>query len=336
MFVAFTVYFTLRTFADISWPSSSDPSLLHVATGFLVYLDHFFFPTLLLPATHVLWPSSMELIGGGIGLFILLIITLKTQENNTRIWGLSLFFAGLIPAFSAIAQTGLTADRYLYIPMLGLSLLMANQLEQISSYVHARMKKHIFGWAAGLIITVYTIQSIRILPNWNDNLRLFSKSAEVHSSPYQAGALAKALEEEGQLDDAAYWYEQAIQPPIPYQHSCYNITWIHLLRRDMLKIVSTGERALQAGCTPSAELLAPLALGYAYAGNWKQAELLTKNSTRDPRNIFFLVSVTLKARARDIAAFDELRYQSAIPDAIKILQQSDQETVQWLEDLISK
>ena len=101
----------------------------------------------------------------------------------------------------------------------------------------------------------------------------------------------------------------------------------------MKQIVSSGEAALQSGCAPSAELLAPLALGYAYSGKWDQAEQLTEKSKRDPRNIFFLVSVTLKARSREASAFDDPKYRLAIPDAISILKQSDQESVQWLEHI---
>ena len=180
------------------------------------------------------------------------------------------------------------------------------------------------------IIGFYTIQSMRILPHWMSNVSLFSKAVEVHESPYQSGALAKALEQAGRLDEAAYWYEKAVAPPIPYQHSCYNITWIHLLREDMDRIIISGEAAIQAGCEQTAELEAPLALAYLTKGRWQDAKRTLAKSTRDPRNIFQLVRISLMVKERDETVLSIPLFQRAKEDVAKLLRESDPESVVWM------
>lgn len=318
---AFAAYGILRLGAGIPWPSSSQASLSQLATGILIYCDHLVFPDMLLPATHVLWPSTKEIIGGGFGLLsIFAMIRISQQE---RIWSVALLCAGLLPAFAAIGQTGLAADRYLYIPMLGFSILLGNTLSRHTKNAHL--------WGV-IIIIVYTIQSTRILPHWQSNVSLFSKAAEVHDSPYQAGALAKALEEEGQLDKAAFWYEKAVSPPIPYQHSCYNITWIHLLRGDMQQIIQSGETALLSGCEPSAELNAPLALAYVTQGQWEKSQKLLSKATRDPRNIFRLVRLCLMVHDRNTSVLSMPSFQAAKEDIGKLLEQSDPQALTWMSN----
>mgnify|MGYP001342511143 CR=1 FL=1 len=319
---AFTVYGIVRFEAGIPWPPSSQASISHLATGFLVYSDHLIFPDMLLPASHVLWPSAKEIVGGSIGL--LSIITMIRFAHKDRMWSLALLCAGILPAFAAIGQTGLAADRYLYIPMLGFSILLGNTL--------SRHVKNVHTWGLSIII-LYSIQSARILPHWKSNVSLFTKAAEVHNSPYQAGALAKALEEEGELDKAAFWYEKAVAPPLPYQHSCYNITWIHLLRGDMKQIILSGEAALLAGCEPSAELNAPLALAYVTQGQWDKSQKLLTKTTRDPRNIFHLVRLCLMVHNRDTSVLSVPSFQTAKEDIGKILSQSDPKALVWMNDI---
>ncbi|MAA78640.1 MAG: hypothetical protein CL916_05225 [Deltaproteobacteria bacterium] len=322
IFSGFAAYGILRFGAGIPWPSSSQGSFLQLSTGILIYCDHLVFPDMLLPATHVLWPSNKELVGGSIGLLCMIGMILFARKE--RLWSMVLLIAGILPAFAAIGQTGLAADRYLYIPMLGFSMLLGNTLSRHIKNIH------IFGI---ILIILYTVQSARILPHWKSNVSLFSKAAQVHNSPYQSGALAKALEEEGRIDEAAFWYEKAVSPPLPYQHSCYNITWIHLLRGDMDQIIKSGESALLAGCEPSAELNAPLALAYVTQGQWKKAQTILNQSTRDPRNIFRLVRLCLMVHQRDVAVLSMPNFQPAKEDIGKLLEQSDTQAVAWMNSI---
>jgi len=206
---AYIGYFILRFFADIPWPTRPSSSLEDLGIGILIYLDHAFFPDLLLPGSHILWPTTKEIIGGCFGFGVLLFFL---YQSPYRILGGALFIAGLIPAFSAIGNTGLAADRYLYLPMIGLSLVIASSFENGKN-------QRLFTPLSTAIILYMAIQSFRILPSWNNNLQLFADAVSASPSPFRAGAYAKALEEKGNLNLAADWYEQAVQPPKHSRHS---------------------------------------------------------------------------------------------------------------------
>lgn len=325
------LYFCMRIGAGISWPHSEGIYPMHIVISILIYAYHIVFPSLLLPSSHVLWPSTAELWGGGCAVFS--IIWLFRHPIASKNWGRALCIAGIIPSFAAITKTGLVSDRYLYIPMVGICVLFANYISNLSPSQEKPEKKILY---IGIpLIFLYLLQDMRILPAWNDNITLFSTAATVHTSPYQSGALAKAYEEVGAFDDAAFWYEQAVQSPHPYEHSCYNITWIHLLRGDFERIIIIGEEALVAGCPGTEELTAPLALAHTFAGNWDRASALTNQSTRDPRNIFFLVRVIQAAHNREIHAFSNPAYREAAEDALRILENSDPESAQWLTQYLS-
>jgi len=320
---AFLCYFCLRLFAEIPWPNRPSSSFEALGIGFLIYLDHAFFPDVLLPGSHILWPTTKELIGGSLGLLGLLFLLYKSPY---RVLGGGLFLAGLIPAFSAIGNTGLAADRYLYLPMIGLFLLIGGALDK-------KIDHKLLTPATTIIVLYLSVQSFRILPSWGNNLTLFADSVAASPSPFRAGAYAKALEEKGQLDLAADWYEKAVQPPNPNPHSCYNITWIHFLRQDFNRMITAGEKALKAGCEPSAELAAPLALAHALHGNWKRAQTLAQKSSRDPRNIFSIVRTALKARDRDESYFRNSQGQD-YHDALKLLDSNDPQSAAWLRAII--
>ena len=117
------------------------------------------------------------------------------------------------------------------------------------------------------------------------------------------------------------------------------MTWIHLLRQDVDSIIRAGEYARHVGCPPSAELLAPLALAYAQKGLWEKAIPLVKNAQRDPRRIFYLLSIAIVAREQNDTALEALlskgnekgNRNDVLSDAASILLKSnDPESVEWL------
>jgi len=98
---------------------------------------------------------------------------------------------------------------------------------------------------------------------------LWQAAIERAPSGYAKGALARWLEDQGMDDDAAFWYREAVlQPPMPFQESCFNVTRIHLKRGQPQQAVRVGQEALTAGCDASPELVAPLALAHALSGEW--------------------------------------------------------------------
>ena len=80
----------------IPWPSSSQASFSQLSTGILVYCDHLVFPDMLLPATHVLWPSTKNLLAEESGCCVSLHDSICRQRTNMECCTLC---AGILPAF---------------------------------------------------------------------------------------------------------------------------------------------------------------------------------------------------------------------------------------------
>ena len=200
-------------------------------------------------------------------------------------------------ALLGLLLAGLTwepASRYLYLPLVGLGLTLAASLkERRGSTV-----------IAAALLVLLTAASAALLPRWRDDETLWTTTLQMWPSPYAHGAYAKVLEGRGELDRAAEHYRAATAPPRPYEHSCFNITAIHLKRGDPASAVRDGEAALAAGCAPSPELLGPLSLAQAATGDWQGAERSAAQVGADPTGTAVLVRVSAAARRGDFAPFD--------------------------------
>ncbi|MEC7984993.1 MAG: hypothetical protein VX278_07510 [Myxococcota bacterium] len=331
---AFAIYAAMRWFAGVSFPPSETSLWSVFLPSVLIYASRLVVSTQLLPGTHVLWLSWHEWIYGFIG--ILLVLLMSIREKRTSATALLIFFLGLFPALSAISSTGLSADRYLYLPLVGIALLLGKTLDGIQRVFLVRSVSAFF-------IGLWLVQTIQTLPAWKSDLSLFATSLQARENPYRAGAYAKILEQAGKLDTAAFWYERATQPPLPYRHSCYNVTQIHLLREDPTSAIRVGEAALEAGCEPSAELLSPLALAHASQGNWKRAEDLVRNQTRDPRGHIKLLRLVFQARKRNWNTLQETFQRLSVKERDMLIRNidwllqrgGDLDSQQWLYSKLS-
>jgi hypothetical protein len=271
------VYGVMRAAAGVGLPARADadhliaavpPVLAHYAERILVPLDA-------APGMHLAWPVAvpwLALLAGAALCGALLWFGRRTAAAGITLAGLT-----LAPAIAAIASVGAVPDRYLYLPMLGLSLAVAASLR-------GRMATP--GLGLGLLLSV---ASVRALPVWQDDPTLWSAAYERWPSAYTAGILAKVLDDLGELDEAADLYEIATSPPRVFEESCYNVTGIHLRRSDPDRIVSAGEAARQAGCTDSPELLGPLAVGYLLRCQPQRAEDIAGGIEADPTGMAVVV-----------------------------------------------
>ena len=143
--------------------------------------------------------------------------------------------------------------------------------------------------------------SARQVPVWKNDATLWRATIERAPSGYAKGALARWLEDQGKPKDAAFWYREAvIQPPMPFQESCFNVSRIHLKLNDPVRAVVVGEEALSVGCDPSAELVAPLALAHALVGNWEAAKRHSTSVGRDPTGKAVIANLAARAATGDV------------------------------------
>ncbi len=223
-------------------------------------------PVDLVPGMHLVWappPGPVQLAGAAGG--AALVGAGVLAGGRRAILGLCIAVFGLVPALAAVAQTGIVPDRYLYLPLAGLALVLAAALERLPPRALAALVPVGLGLA---------LLSARTVPTWQSDRVLWTTTLAVMPTPHAAAALAKVVELEGELDEAAALYRRALVPPTPAPHACWNIARLQLQRGDPAAAARDGLAALDAGCPRDPELLAPTALGLVVGGAWDRAEAL--------------------------------------------------------------
>ena len=284
----------LRALSGVGLPAQADiahllgalwPSLCH-------YLDRLLWPVDMAPMIHLGWPPPTPVLAGAVGIGLL--IALGVVGRRRAGLGLGLASLGLAPALAGVAHTGIIVDRYLYLPMVGLALVVAAIAARLSL-------RHVgFAAVAGSLALLTGLH----LPTWESDDTLWAASMARAPSGYAAGAYGRWLEDEGRLEAAAEAYMQAVQPPRPFETGCYNITRIYLALGRPAEAVRAGTAALHSGCAHSPELVAPMSVALAITGDWKAAEALAGSVGRDPTGKAVLVRLAARARAGD---FEPLR-----------------------------
>lgn len=256
-------------------------------------------PVGLVPGLNLAYrpPIPWALLAVGIGVAVLLV----ARGGRRAAAGLGFAALAWAPAMAAIANVGLVADRYLYLPMAGIGIAVAAAIEGASQ---SRWRKPLPPRIVTALLLLATVAGgvgvSRLLPTWRDDESLWTTALSRHPNPYVYDGYAKLLEDHGDLAGAATWYERATVPPAPSAHACYNVARIHLKRGDPAAAARAGQAALGAGCSPTPELVAPTAVGLAATGRWEAAAELARRVDHDPTGQAIVVRVAAAARRGDL------------------------------------
>lgn len=294
--VAVAAIIGARLLAGVGWPTGADldhlvasagPMLRHTLTAVVA-------PGLRVPGEHLAWPAASSTPWWLAGVGLLGAVAWK-GGRSARAW---LVFAalGTVPAWPAVAHVGQFGDRYLLWTVAGVVFAIGHTLQGVPH--RARFVMAALGlawWARSAGVSV---------PAWLDDSRLWTAAVEEHPNPHTAGSLAKVLELSGDLDGAAHWYAEATTGPRPLEHACWNVAALEVKRGQPAAAARVGERALQSGCAPDAELVCPTALGHAWSGAWSFAASRSGPVASDPTGLCNLVGLVLAARSGDWSALD--------------------------------
>lgn len=151
------------------------------------------------------------------------------------VMGWFLFVITLIPVIG-IVQVGrqAMADRYTYVPCVGLFIIIAWGL---GSIVHATALPRIVPAVAALfLISAYAVATIRYLPHWKTGVTLFTHASTVAGQPdfiIEEG-LAESLVAAGRLDEALPHYKEACALRPSYARCYYKMAEL-LVHRGQLR-----------------------------------------------------------------------------------------------------
>ncbi len=292
---ALLTYGALRLWADVPLPARADAEHLQAALlpTLAAWSKSALWPWRLVPGVHLAWSPPMA--RGALAAAVLLSLLLLWRGRRAALAGLVVAAATLAPALGAVASQGLVADRYLYLPLAGLSLALAAALA-------ATPRAALVGGA--LLAVAGAVGVSQALPAWRSDQTLWQAAVQRHPSQYTAGTLARTLDLAGDPDAAIAWYRRAIAPPLAMQEACYRVTAVDLALGDPTAAIADADMGLQAGCARSPELLAPVALAQASLGRWDAAEALADQLDPDPTGLSIVVRSAAGARRGDLGPLD--------------------------------
>jgi tetratricopeptide (TPR) repeat protein len=222
-------YYALRGFAPHEfYPDlSTGQSIINILPLYREYLASLLWP-LYLNFWHSFHPVSSLFEARGltslaVTVFFFTGAALAYRNNRVLFFSLLLFIVPLLPAFY-IKGIGAKpfAERYLYLPSVGYSLLIAVFL----SWADEKLPRAARGIAIAFIVIggVYTVGTINRNNVWKDNFSLWSDtvkkapdSANVHRS------LGLAYVSQGQLDKAIAEFQKAIRLKPDYARAHYSL-----------------------------------------------------------------------------------------------------------------
>ena len=283
------VYFGLRWTAGVAWPvGASLTDTIRQSPSILAYYSRdILLPWDIGPGLHLLWPPKvpwfMLILGFGV-------LGLMLYRKRREAWPPLVIWAILmLPAVMAAQATQAPAQRYLYLPMIAIGLIVAVALKGLSP-VSLRSVG-----ALGLVLFSGLVGVGA--GQWQSDLSLWRHAVARHGGGYVHGAYAKTLEDLGRLEEAGEHYRVATSELSPrFLESCFNVTQvqIHLQRPDLA--LTYGLAALENGCPRAEELTSPMVVAWALTGDWQQAQIALREQTRDPYGWLTAVELAIAAR----------------------------------------
>jgi hypothetical protein len=140
-----------------------------------------------------LWPVSKVILNGVLILVITLLTVLFYKRKPYLFVGWFIFLGTLVPVIGLV-QVGAQsiADRYTYIPYLGLFIMLSWGIRDVvnySAFSRTLIFTIIFGW-----LIAFWVMASTYLSYWKYDARLFSHTLQVHDPGYEAVLEGKSIE----------------------------------------------------------------------------------------------------------------------------------------------
>jgi protein O-mannosyl-transferase len=228
------------------WPLSQ--RLAHAVVAYVSYLSKVFWPVDL----AVIYPFQDQALVARTALGILMMVGITIGVGlliHERPWlavGWLWFLGTLVPVIGLV-QVGAQsmADRYTYVPLIGLFIMIAWSLP--SAVFAATNRGRTAAMAAvALILTTLTTVTFAQVHVWKNTITLFDHALKVTEGNYMAhNLLAGALRQKGDLIGARNHIEKSLQIRPSYADAHYDLGTIMLQQRDFAKALEQFNLALQ-------------------------------------------------------------------------------------------
>ena len=216
------------------------PLHIRIANALVSYVKYI--QKMIIPARlAVLYPHQVHklawshVIIAGLVLVGLSFIIIRYRRRRPYLAVGWLWYLGTLVPVIGLVQVGVQAmaDRYSYIPLTGLFIIIAWGAAELMS--RWRYRKVALGLAAGLILAGLMVTSRLQLRHWENSIALFKHAISVTDNNATAhNNLATALDDEGESEAAIEHYLKALEIKPNYAKARFNLgnSLVHLGRFD--------------------------------------------------------------------------------------------------------
>jgi protein O-mannosyl-transferase len=223
--VASAVTFLVQKTAGAFWQSPLPLRLANAALAYVRYLSKLFWPTdlaIVYPYPHH-WPAFL-VAGAALLLFTWsALFVFRAKQNPYLIVGWLWFLGTLVPTIGLV-QVGAQsiADRYTYIPSIGLFILVVWGVNDLFDLWLER-KKFLPLAASVALVGCLAMTSLQ-LNYWQSSIQLFLRAIAVTTNNYVAdNTLGKAFEKAGQKEKALFVYSETVRLEPRYPEGQFNL-----------------------------------------------------------------------------------------------------------------
>jgi len=196
----------------------------------VVYLRKMLWPSDL--AAFYPYPSNFyapaEVIFAGVvlsAITILAVLAVRTRPYLVAGWAWYLITLAPVSGVFQVLGGQAYADRYTYVPMIGIFWVVAWGLGDAVCMVRGAWNaKTLVAAAAGVLLAALCVMTSRQIPAWQDDMRLWTHAINVNPDNYFAlNNLGVALESRNRIDEAIQYYGRSIRLKGNYSGSHNNL-----------------------------------------------------------------------------------------------------------------
>jgi len=199
--------------------------------------------------------------------------------------GLFWYFGTLVPVIGLVQTTNQAmADRYTYIPLIGIFIVIVWGVSDILKKWHYR--KVFLGVSAVIILSGLTIRAIFQTSHWKNSIALFENSVKINENNYHAlNNLVKALVDKGKYDEAFLYLNHTLQKNPHREDVRINLANVLFLQSKPDEAISQYREILQTN-SKNADAHYNLAYILSTQGKIDEALLLYKETLKiDPEYV---------------------------------------------------
>lgn len=226
------------------------PSDVRIANALVSYVRYI---------SKTIWPSHLtvfyphpdtvpwwQVLGAFVSLLFVSFLAIRAAKSRPYFVVGWLWFLGTLIPVIGLVQIGAfaMADRYTYVPVIGLFIIIAWGIPELVS--GCRYRREALAVATGLAIAALTAVSWHQVGCWRNSVRLFTHALDVTKDNWLAhNNLGNALAEEGRLEQAIAHYTQTLRiaPDYAMAHNNLGFTLARQGRFD--EAIRHYDRALQ-------------------------------------------------------------------------------------------